>query len=113
MYIKLLFLFLVLYLSVNNVKTNENNVDDQEDFLDIGVRLTGDHRDNLIADLIAEEKDIINAGHVSSNENVGEECWRIFSMIDQWNWFTSFSYSTKTWSTIETSTGSNRRRSST
>ncbi len=66
MYMNLLLLLLViLFLSVLNVNTyrRENNNDD--DFIDIGVRLTGDNRDFLIADLIAEEKDIINAGHVS------------------------------------------------
>lgn len=60
------FVLLVLSLALFNVKCDEN--DDGDDFLDIGVRLTGDHRDNLIADLIAEEKDLINAGHVSSRK---------------------------------------------
>ncbi|CAF1145419.1 unnamed protein product [Rotaria sordida] len=32
--------------------------------MDIGIRLTGNHRDSLIADLIAEERDILNAGHI-------------------------------------------------
>lgn len=62
MYLNNCFLLLVLCLSLYNVKCAEN---DDDDFLDIGVRLMGDHRDNLIADLIAEERDLINAGHVS------------------------------------------------
>ena len=60
MYIKL-----ILILFVLNVYTYKQENDNEEDFIDIGVRLTGDNRDYLIADLIAEEKDIINAGHVS------------------------------------------------
>ena len=61
MYLNNCFLLIVLYFSLYNVKSDEND----DDFLDIGVRLMGDHRDNLIADLIAEERDLINAGHVS------------------------------------------------
>jgi hypothetical protein len=56
-------LLVILIISIFNVYTY--NQEDEEDFIDIGVRLTGDNRDFLVADLIAEEKDIINAGHVS------------------------------------------------
>jgi hypothetical protein len=58
------FLLIIFNLLIINGKTYRQENDD-EDFIDIGVRLTGDNRDFLIADLIAEEKDIINAGHVS------------------------------------------------
>jgi hypothetical protein len=54
---------IILFISVFNVNTYRR--ENEEDFIDIGVRLTGDNRDYLVADLIAEEKDIINAGHVS------------------------------------------------
>ncbi len=63
MYMKV-FLLIIFNLLIINGKTYRQENDD-EDFIDIGVRLTGDNRDFLIADLIAEEKDIINAGHVS------------------------------------------------
>ncbi len=63
MYMKV-FLLITFNLLIINGKTYRQENDD-EDFIDIGVRLTGDNRDFLIADLIAEEKDIINAGHVS------------------------------------------------
>jgi len=67
MYTNYLFILILCVLSINGYK-QEN--DDDEEFIDIGVRLTGDNRDYLIADLIAEEKDIFNAGHVSiTNEN--------------------------------------------
>jgi hypothetical protein len=33
--------------------------------MDIGVQLKGNHHDFLVADLIAEENDFFNAGHVS------------------------------------------------
>jgi hypothetical protein len=59
-----IFLLVILNLSIINAKSYRQENDD-EDFIDIGVRLTGNNRDYLIADLIAEEKDIINAGHVS------------------------------------------------
>jgi hypothetical protein len=72
MYTNYLFILILCVLNINGYK-QEN--DDDEEFIDIGVRLTGDNRDYLIADLIAEEK-------------------------DSWNWFTSFSYSTKTYSEI-------------
>jgi len=58
-----IFLLVILNLSIINAKSYRQEND--EDFIDIGVRLTGNNRDYLIADLIAEEKDIINAGHVS------------------------------------------------
>jgi len=61
----LLLLLVILFLSVLNVNTYRRENNNNDDFIDIGVRLTGDNRDFLIADLIAEEKDIINAGHVS------------------------------------------------
>jgi hypothetical protein len=57
-------LLLVLILCSVNAYKQEND----DDFIDIGVRLTGDNRDYLVADLIAEEKDIFNAGAVSLNE---------------------------------------------
>jgi hypothetical protein len=59
-----IFLLVILNLSIINAKSYRQENDD-EDFIDIGVRLTGNNRDYLIADLIAEEKDMINAGHVS------------------------------------------------
>jgi len=61
MYINIL--LVILFLIIFNV--NSYKRDNDEDFIDIGVRLTGNNKDYLIADLIAEEKDIINAGHVS------------------------------------------------
>jgi hypothetical protein len=70
MYTNYLFILILCVLNINGYK-QEN--DDDEEFIDIGVRLTGDNRDYLIADLIAEEKDIFNAGHVSmKNENQSE-----------------------------------------
>jgi hypothetical protein len=54
---------LVLLVYIININASELAGDDDE-FVDIGVRLTGDNRDSLIADLIAEERDVINAGHV-------------------------------------------------
>jgi hypothetical protein len=54
---------LVLLVYIININASELEGDDDE-FVDIGVRLTGDNRDSLIADLIAEERDVINAGHV-------------------------------------------------
>ncbi len=65
MYMNLL-LLVSFCLFIIHVKTfRRNYYDDDEEFIDIGIRLTGDNRDYLIADLIAEEKDIINAGPVS------------------------------------------------
>jgi len=56
-------LLVILFIIIFNV--NSYKRENYEDFIDIGVRLTGNNKDYLIADLIAEEKDIINAGHVS------------------------------------------------
>jgi hypothetical protein len=61
MYMNLLFI-LILW------NVNAYDQENEDDFIDIGVRLTGDNRDFLIADLIAEEKDLFNAGHVSLEE---------------------------------------------
>ena len=38
--------------------------DDPDGFVDVGIRLIGDNQDSLIADLIANERDVFNAGHV-------------------------------------------------
>jgi hypothetical protein len=65
-----LFILILCVLSINGYK-QEN--DDDEEFIDIGVRLTGDNRDYLIADLIAEEKDIFNAGHVSIKNEISQK----------------------------------------
>ncbi len=61
-----LVLFLILLAYILNLNAFKQEDDEEDDFLDIGVRLTGDKRDSLIADLIAEEKDILNAGHVNT-----------------------------------------------
>jgi hypothetical protein len=63
-------LLVILFVIIFNV--NSYKRENYEDFIDIGVRLTGNNKDYLIADLIAEEKDIINAGHVSF---VGKEIY--------------------------------------
>jgi hypothetical protein len=57
---------LILIVCVLNVTSYKQENDD--DFIDIGVRLTGNNRDILIADLIAEERDLFNAGHVSEGK---------------------------------------------
>lgn len=54
---------LILLLCVLTVYTNDEENDDE--FIDIGVRLSGNNRDFLIADLIAEENNLFNAGDVS------------------------------------------------
>jgi hypothetical protein len=66
------FLF-ILILCVLNINAYKQENDDDEEFIDIGVRLTGDNRDYLIADLIAEEKDIFNAGHVSIKNEISQK----------------------------------------
>jgi hypothetical protein len=63
---------LLLVILFINVETYRQENDD-EDFIDVGVRLTGDNRDFLVADLFAEERDIINAGHVSIRVNLFEK----------------------------------------
>jgi len=50
--------------NVNATEFEERENDDFE-FIDLGIRLTGAKRDPLIADLIAEEREFINAGHVN------------------------------------------------
>ena len=57
----LLILFIYI-LHINATKHEED--DDTEDFIDLGVRLVGGRQDSLIADLIAQERDVLNAGHV-------------------------------------------------
>lgn len=54
------FSLVILFLSIFNV-----NTENEDDFIDIAVQLNGNNRDSLIADLIAEEKDIIHMGYVS------------------------------------------------
>jgi hypothetical protein len=75
MYSTVLLVFLVSFLLTHA----HDHTDD--DFIDIGVQLRGDGEDGLVADLIAEENDFFNAGHVSqTNENETNTCcsdsWR-------------------------------------
>lgn len=58
---------LVLFLNVLNTNGSDETEEDEE-YIDIGVRLTDENRDQLIADLIAQEKRVISAGHVSKAE---------------------------------------------
>jgi len=62
-HLKLLFFFILLIYIININAYSQ--ADNDEDFVDVGVRLLGGKRDSLIADLIAEERNVINAGHVS------------------------------------------------
>jgi hypothetical protein len=39
-----------------------------DEFIDVGIRLAGGNNDALLADLIAEENNIFNAGHVSCRQ---------------------------------------------
>ena len=52
------------FLTLLLLHTNAYHHGTGDEFLDIAVQLKGNPRDVLIADLIAEEKDLINAGHV-------------------------------------------------
>jgi hypothetical protein len=62
-HLELLFFFILLIYIININAYSQ--ADNDEDFVDVGVRLLGGKRDSLIADLIAEERNVINAGHVS------------------------------------------------
>lgn len=55
---------IALFLYIININAS-TQVNDDEEIIDLGVRLRGDNRDYLIADLIAEEREVLNAGHVS------------------------------------------------
>ena len=57
----------VLFLNVLNTYGSDDT-DEDEEYIDLGVRLTDENRDQLIADLIAQEKHVISAGHVSKAE---------------------------------------------
>ncbi|CAF3726887.1 unnamed protein product [Rotaria socialis] len=64
MYKIYLFILLLCILTVHTYQDENDGDDDYDEFIDIGVRLTGDNRDYLIADLIAEEKNLFNAGDI-------------------------------------------------
>ena len=69
-----------------------------DEFIDVGIRLTGGKRDTLIADLIAVENKLDNGGYVSEFISVTY----IFSFnLDQRYRYVSFSYSTETKSKIQ------------
>jgi len=57
--------FLIFFIYIININAYKQEDDNNEDFIDVGVRLIGGKRDSLIADLIAEERNVLNAGHVS------------------------------------------------
>lgn len=61
--VQLVFLVLILCVSIGPAST-------EDDFMDIGVQLKGNNRDFLVADLIAEENDFFNAGHVSDRDGL-------------------------------------------
>ncbi len=54
---------LILSIYIFNINAYKDE-DDSEDFIDVGVRLMGGKEDSLIADLIAEERDVLNTGLV-------------------------------------------------
>jgi len=64
-HLRLLFCFILLIYIININAYKQQEDDDDEDFIDVGVRLIGGKRDSLIADLIAEERNVLNAGLVS------------------------------------------------
>ncbi|CAF5200402.1 unnamed protein product, partial [Rotaria magnacalcarata] len=64
MYKIYLFILLLCILTVHSYQDENDGDGDYDEFIDIGVRLTGDNRDYLIADLIAEEKNLFNAGDI-------------------------------------------------
>ena len=59
-------LFLILFALV--LTTNAYDEQSEDTFVDIAVRLKGNNRDFLVADLIAEERDVLNAGHVGFHD---------------------------------------------
>ena len=60
---RILRICLVVWLCFGIQSNAEKNFDEEE-FVDIGVRLIGSAPDDLMADLIAEEKDLLHHGHV-------------------------------------------------
>lgn len=62
----ILFIFVIQILNIHAYEQRSN--EEEEDSLDIGIRLIGGKRDSLIADLIADERNIMNAGQVCSFE---------------------------------------------
>ncbi|CAF2019698.1 unnamed protein product [Rotaria magnacalcarata] len=60
--IRLVFLYILLVNTLNVNASRQVKYDDDDEIMDIGVRLTNENHDSLIADLIAEEKEVLNAG---------------------------------------------------
>ncbi|CAF0789709.1 unnamed protein product [Adineta steineri] len=61
-FVFILLIIIISVLNINAYRKEINDGDDDADFIDIGIRLTGDNKDYLVADLIAEENDLFNAG---------------------------------------------------
>jgi hypothetical protein len=75
-------LILFLYTFHINANKHEEN-DDNEDFIDLGVRLIGGKEDSLIADLIAQERNVLNAGLVKLKKRMRRHIWLLlFYFID-------------------------------
>ena len=56
----------VLILLIHIININADiHIEGEEIVIDVGIRLKGGKRDSLIADLIAQEKNLFNAGHVN------------------------------------------------
>ena len=100
--VKLVFLVLILCVSISPAST-------EDDFMDIGVQLKGNSRDFLVADLIAEENDFFNAGHVSDQDGLGRVVMG-FCQLDSRRGIVSFPCSCQTRTTIETSPRPKTRR---
>ncbi len=73
--------FSVLLIYILNINAFEQQ-DDDEEYIDIGVRLTGNQHDNLIADLLAQERDFRNDGLVSQCETNNKKRNFLFYLID-------------------------------
>ena len=63
----ILFIFVIQILNIHAYEQRSNE-GEEEDSFDVGIRLTGGKQDSLIADLIADERNIMNAGQVYSFE---------------------------------------------
>ena len=63
----ILFIFVIQILNIHAYEQRSND-EEEEDSFDVGIRLTGGKQDSLIADLIADERNIMNAGQVCSFE---------------------------------------------
>lgn len=95
---RILLLTSLVLIHISITSSSQKDADSDE-FIDLGIRLTGDNTDALLADLIAEERELFNAGHVRQFFAHAPIVSLHWSTVDTRSRYVPFSPSSTSWCT--------------